>query len=186
MSSDRKFLHVSRLHPHPGNVRDDLGDLAGLAESIRVHGILQPIVVEPVPLGGAQFQIVAGHRRYAAARKAGLDTVPVVFREKREDVEPEELMLVENLQRADLNPMDKAEAMGKLRAKGYTAPRIAASIGLSEPTVYSYLMLLDLDEKSRQKIRRGEVAASTAMTAIRETRKRQRKRQGKPQMGGGE
>lgn len=186
MNGDRKMLHVSRIRPHPGNVRGDLGDLSGLVASIRAHGILQPIVVEDRPLSGGQFQIVAGHRRYEAAKKAGLDMVPVVFAKAGADTEPEELMLVENLQRSDLNPMDKAEAMGKLKAKGYTVPRIAASIGLAEPTVYQYLMLLNLDEKSRQKIREGEVAASTAVSAIRETRKRQRKREGRPQMGGGE
>lgn len=186
MTPDRKFLHVSRLKSHPRNVRDDLGDLAGLAESIRAHGILQPIVVEQAPMGGGQFLIIAGHRRYAAARKAGLDMVPVTFREPREDVEPEELMLVENLQRSDLNPMDKAEAMGKLKAKGYTVARIAASIGLAEPTVYQYLTMLTLDEASRAKIRAGDVAMSTVTSAIRETRKRQRRREGKPQMGPGE
>lgn len=186
MTNDRKMLHVSRMRPHPGNVRDDLGDLSGLVASIRAHGILQPIVVEDQPLGGGQFQIIAGHRRYAAARRAGLDMVPVVFAKTAEGTEPEELMLVENLQRADLNPMDKAEAMGKLRKKGYSASRIASSIGLSEPTIYQYLTLLTLDEASRRKIREGEVSASTAMGAIRETRKRQRKREGKPQMGPGE
>lgn len=184
--SNLRHLHVSRIKPHPGNVRDDLGDLSGLVESIKAHGILQPIVVEPVPLGGSQYQIIAGHRRYAAAKRAGLDMVPVTFREAREDVEPEELMLVENLQRADLNPMDKAEAMGKLKAKGYTVPRIAASIGLAEPSVYQYLTLLTLDEASRAKVRAGDVAMSTVTAAIREARQRQRKREGRPQMGPGE
>ncbi len=186
MTGDRKMLHVSRIRPHPGNVREDLGDLSGLVASILQHGILQPIVVEPQPLSSGQFRIIAGHRRYAAAKKAGLDMVPVTFREARDDVEPEELMLVENLQRSDLNSMDKAEAIGKLRNKGYSVPRIASSIGLAEPTVYSYLSLLSLDEASRRKIREGEVSASVAMGAIRETRKRQRRRQGKPQMGPGE
>ena len=69
----QQHLHVSRLTPHPANVRDDLGDLTDLADSIRENGILQPIVVQSVPAGGGQFQIVAGHRRYAAARKAGLE-----------------------------------------------------------------------------------------------------------------
>jgi ParB/RepB/Spo0J family partition protein len=184
--SQINLMHVSRIRPHPGNVRDSLGDLSGLVESIKAHGILQPIVIEPTPLHGAQFQIIAGHRRYAAAKRAGLDMVPVTFRTAREDVEPEELMLVENLQRTDLNPMDKAEAMGKLKAKGYSAARIAKSIGLAEPTVYQYLTMLSLDEASRAKIRAGDVAMSTVTAAIRETRKRQRTREGKPQMGPGE
>lgn len=79
-----RTLHVSRLRPHPGNVREDLGDLSGLVTSILQHGILQPLVVEPQPLSPGQFLIIAGHRRYAAARKAGLDMVPVVFRDAGE------------------------------------------------------------------------------------------------------
>jgi len=183
--SAQRMLHVSRIRPHPRNVRDDLGDLDGLVTSVLQHGILQPLVVEPQPLSAGQFLIIAGHRRFAAARKAGLDMVPVVIREAGE-AEPEELMLVENLQRADLNPMDRAEAMGKLKARGYSVTRIASGIGLSEQTVYQCLALLNLDEKSRQKIRDGDVSASVAIAAIRETRKRQRKREGRPQMGPGE
>jgi ParB family chromosome partitioning protein len=184
--SQQKFLHVSRIRPHPGNVRDDFGDLSGLAESIRAHGILQPIVVEPRPLGGGQFQIIAGHRRFAAARRAGLDAVPVVFSSRADGTEPEELMLVENLQRADLNPIDKAKALGALRRKGYTVARICASIGLSDATVYNYLALLELDAASQEKIRAGAVSAADALDGIRRLRKQRRKREGKPQMGPGD
>src|ERR1700733_9465237 len=156
----QQHLHVSRLTPHPANVRDDLGDLTDLADSIREHGILQPIVVQSVPAGGGQFQIVAGHRRYAAARKAGLDMVPVVIRDSAEPAKVVELMLVENLQRADLNPMDKAEAMGKLRSHGYSTLDIAKAIGVSDATVYQFLSLLRLDKPSQDKIRAGEVTKS--------------------------
>jgi ParB family chromosome partitioning protein len=180
------MLHVSRIKPHPANVRDDLGDLSGLVDSIKAHGILQPIIVEQQPLSSGQFVIIAGHRRYAAAKRAGLDMVPVVFGNRPEGTEPEELMLVENLQRADLNPMDKAEAMGKLRKKGYSATRIAASIGLSDQSVYNYLMLLDLAPKSQQQIRDGILATADALAGIRRVRKRQRTAQGKPPMGSGE
>lgn len=184
--ADRKVLHVSRVRPHPSNVREDLGDLSGLVASIRAHGILQPIVVEDQPLGGGQFQIIAGHRRYAAAKKAGLDMVPVVFAQAAEDTEPEELMLVENLQRSDLNPIDKAKAFGALRKKGYSVARICASVGVSDATVYTYLSLLDLDAASQEKVRAGHVSASDAVAGIRRLRKAQRQRQGKPQMGPGE
>lgn len=181
-----KMLHVSRIKPHPRNVRDDLGDLSGLVDSIKAHGILQPIVVEPQSPGSGQFIIIAGHRRYAAAKRAGLDMVPVVIRERPEGTEPEELMLVENLQRTDLNPMDKAEAMGALRKKGYTAPRIAASIGLSDQSVYNYLMLLDLAPRSQQQIRDGILSVADALAGIRRVRARQRKAGGKAPMGSGE
>lgn len=181
-----KVLHVSRIKPHPRNVRDDLGDLSGLVESIKAHGILQPLVVEPQPLGSGQFIIIAGHRRYAAAKRAGLDMVPVIIRELAEGTEPEELMLVENLQRADLNPMDKAEAMGALRKKGYSAARIATSIGVSDQSVYNYLLLLDLAPRSQQQVRDGILSTADALGGIRRARKTQRKREGKPPMGSGE
>lgn len=180
ISDGRKVLHISRIKPHPRNVRDDLGDLDGLTESIKAHGILQPIVVEPQPLGSGQFVIIAGHRRHAAARRAGLEMVPVVFRERPEGTEPEELMLVENLQRADLNPMDKAEAMGALQKKGYSTRRIAASIGLSEQSVYNYLMLLELAPATKKRVRAGTLSAADAQQAVRRTRQRQRKAEGKP------
>src|SRR5215469_12536191 len=180
--SAQRQLHVSRIKPHPANVRDDLGDLGGLVTSILQHGILQPLVVEPQPAGSGQFVIIAGHRRYAAAKKAGLDMVPVVIRD-RGDAQPEELMLVENLQRADLNPIDKAEAMGALRRKNYSVARIASSIGLSEATVYNYLALLDLDESSRDKIRDGKLFAADALAGIRRVRKRDRARNGKAAIG---
>lgn len=183
MNGDRKMLHVSRIRPHPGNVRGDLGDLAGLVASIRAHGILQPIVVEDRPLSSGQFQIVAGHRRYEAAKKAGLDMVPVIFAKAAADTEPEELMLVENLQRADLNPIDKARAFGKLRRKGYTVARICASVGVSDATVYTYLALLDLDAASQEKVRSGQVSASDAVAGIRRLRKQRRTREGKPAVG---
>lgn len=182
MSAPR-HLHVSRIRPHPDNVREDLGDISGLAASIKKHGILQPIVVEQQPPGSGQYVIIAGHRRYAAARRAGLDMVPVTFRDTGQ-AQPEELMLVENLQRADLNPMDKAEAMGALRKKGYTVARIAESVGLSDATVYNYLSLLELDGTSRAKIREGNLSAADALSGIRRVRSRNRKREGRAPMGG--
>jgi ParB family chromosome partitioning protein len=181
--NDRKMLHVSRVRSHPGNIRGDLGDLSGLVASIRVHGILQPIVVEDQPLPSGQFQIIAGHRRFEAAKKAGLDVVPVVFAHAAGHSEPEELMLVENLQRADLNPIDKARAYGKLRGKGYSVARICARVGVSDATVYTYLALLDLDKASQEKVRSGEVSASDAVAGIRRLRKQRRAREGKPRVG---
>jgi len=182
MTASRNFAHVSQLHPHPDNIREDLGDISDLAASVRAHGILQPIAVEHHPDKPGHYQIIAGHRRYAAARRARLEMVPITFRQPS-DAQPEELMLVENCQRADLNPMDKAEAMGKLRAKGYTAVRIARSIGMSDATVGYYLALLDLDVKSQEKIRAGNLSAGDAVAAVRRVRKRQRKADGKPAVG---
>lgn len=173
-------VHVSRLAPHPANVRDDLGDLADLAASIRVHGVLQPIVVQPHVQGGGRYLILAGHRRYAAAKKAGLDMVPVTVRQGADDPgKVIEIMLVENLQRADLNSMEKAEAMGALKNRGYRVADIAQAVGISEQAVYQYLSLLELDAAGREMIRSGELTKSTAVAAIAEHRKRSRARTGK-------
>jgi ParB family chromosome partitioning protein len=177
------FAHVSRIRPHPSNVRDDLGDLTELADSIRSQGILQPIVVQPDPKARGHFIVLGGHRRLAAAKLAGLDEVPVVVREAAGAAKAIEVMLVENCQRADLNPMDKAEAMGKLRDHGYSQAAIAKAIGLSAQTVSSSLALLELDGPSRERVRSSQVAASTAIAAVRGTRKRQRRARGNAPMG---
>ena len=92
-------------------------------------------------------------------------------------------MLVENLQRADLNPMDKAEAMGALRKKGYTATRIAERVGLSMSTVSYYLSLLELDLKSQEAIRSGALSAADGVGAVRRVRKRDRAKAGQPARG---
>jgi ParB family chromosome partitioning protein len=186
MTASKHYAHISRLHPHPDNIRDELGDISGLAASVAVHGILQPVVVEHHPDKPGHYQIIAGHRRFAAAKRARLEMVPIAFRQAAKDspaAEPEELMLVENCQRADLNPMDKAEAMGKLRKKGYSNIRIARSIGLSDATVGYYLSLLDLDVKSQEAIRRGDLSASDGVSAVRRVRAKDRKRDGRPAMG---
>ncbi|MGH3189616.1 MAG: ParB/RepB/Spo0J family partition protein [Streptosporangiaceae bacterium] len=182
----QKYVHIDRVHPHPGNIRSDLGDLTETAASMRAHGVLQPIVVQPHPQISGAYQVLAGHRRLAAARLAGHDQVPVVIRQPPPGVAVEELMLVENCHRRDLSPMDKAEAMGALRARGYPAARIARSIGLAESTVGHYLALLDLAPAAQAKVRSGELSAADAVAAVRRVRKRQRAHDGKPAMGGGD
>jgi ParB family transcriptional regulator, chromosome partitioning protein len=181
-TSAARLVHVSRIHPHPDNIREDLGDLSDMVASVKAHGILQPLVVEMHPELPGCYQLIAGHRRLAAAKRARLDQVPVMIRTGTA-APPEELMLVENLQRADLNPMDKAEAMGRLRKRGYSNIGIARSIGVSDATVGYYLALLDLDVKSQEAIRRGDLSAGDAVAAVRRTRARTRKREGGPAAG---
>jgi ParB family transcriptional regulator, chromosome partitioning protein len=180
MPSNDGFAHVLRIDPHPANVRDDLGDLTGLAASIREHGIVQPLVVQPNPRRPGAFIVVAGHRRLAAAKLAGLDEVPVSIRAAAGPGNAIELMLVENCQRSDLNPMEKAEAMGRLRAHGYTAARIAKATGLTISTISYYLSLLVLDAASRELVRDGQVKAAEAVTAVRSVRASDRRSAGKP------
>jgi ParB family transcriptional regulator, chromosome partitioning protein len=177
------FASVLRIDPHPSNVRDDLGDLADLAESIRSQGILQPIIVQPNPRKHGCYVVLGGHRRLAAAKLAGLDEVPIVVREAAGAAKAIEVMLVENCQRADLNPMDKAEAIGQLRKHGYSQTAIGRAIGLSGATVSYYLSLLELDGPSRERVRASEVSAAMAIAAVRGTRKRRRKKSGAAPMG---
>ena len=176
--SGQKHVHVSRIHPHPDNVREELGDLTETAASIRAHGILQPLLVEPHPAIDGAYPVLAGHRRLAAAQLAGRDPLPLGIRRSPAGTAPEELMLVENCQRRDLGPMEKAAAMGALRGKGYTAARIARSVGLTDSTVRFYLTLLALDTTSQDKIRTGNLSAADAVAGVRRVRKRARRKNG--------
>jgi ParB family chromosome partitioning protein len=173
---------ISRVHPNPRNIRSEIGDIEETAASIQAHGILAPISVEPMPGIPGHWRIIAGHRRLAAAKAAGLQAVPITVREP-DGSEPEELMLIENCHRRDLSIMDKAEAMGTLRSKGLSVARIAKSTGFSEATIYTYLALLDLDDKTRQMVRDGRLTASDALAGVRRARKQRRRREGKPAVG---
>jgi len=174
---------ISRVHPHPDNIREDMGDLEETTESVRAAGILQALLVEPMPGMPGHWRVIAGHRRLAAGKAAGLKKVPVIVREP-DDRAPEELMLIENCHREGLTAIDKAEAMGKLRKeRGYSVAKIAKSTGFKEPTIYTYLALLDLDGKTRQMVRDGRLTVTDALAGVRRVRKQKRKRQGRPDVG---
>ncbi|MQY07239.1 ParB/RepB/Spo0J family partition protein [Actinomadura macrotermitis] len=116
------YLDASLIHPHPANVREDLGDLTELIDSIRANGLLQPLVVRPHPTRDGHFELLAGHRRHAAALQAGRhgERLPVVVRHGvNDDGRAIEVMLIENCQRRELTPMEKAEALGALVNRGY-------------------------------------------------------------------
>lgn len=170
-------LPIEQLTAHPGNVRHEVGDLSELALSIREHGILQPLTVTEGP--DATFLLIAGHRRLGAAVQAGLSRVPVVIRhDVTDEGEQLVLMLVENCQRVDLNPVEKAEAFGALRNRGLTVAEIARQVGVSAGTVYHYLALLELDDDERVELRRGNFTTADAMTMVRNQRLAQRKHTG--------
>ena len=129
-------LPIEKLEPHPDNIRKDLGDLDDLVTSIRAHGILQPLVVVPHPVKAGRYQVLGGNRRLAAARIAGLTSLPVMIRQADIGASKAiQVMLVENCQRADLNPVEKAVALGRLRDFGLTTVRIAKAVGISDATV---------------------------------------------------
>ena len=156
---------IERLAPNPDQPRSapEKADLAGLAASIASQGVIEPVVVRT---RGEDFEIVAGERRWRAARQAGLATIPVVVREI-----PEEnralLALVENLQRQDLNPIEEAVAFRRLATDGgMTHDRIAREVGRTRPAVTNALRLLDLAPEVRRRIETGQLRAAAGRALI--------------------
>jgi ParB family transcriptional regulator, chromosome partitioning protein len=138
--------------------------LEELAESIRQHGVLQPLLVRPLPGGG--YQLVAGERRYRASRIAGLREVPVVIRELS-DVETMEIAIIENLQREDLNPIEEAEGLQALIDRcGFTQDQVAASVGKSRPAIANSLRLLKLPPEVREMTKSGAISAGHARALL--------------------
>ena len=154
-------IAVSQLDPTPDQPRRtfDTQALEALAESIRQAGVLQPLLVVE---NGARYRIVAGERRYRAARMAGLQSVPCVVRDMTEQ-ERMEAALIENLQREDLNPIEEAAGIRALMEEcGYTQELAAKRVGRSRPAVANLLRLLQLPESIRELVKAGELSAGHA------------------------
>jgi ParB family chromosome partitioning protein len=157
-----RTLPIDSLRPNRFQPRSHFADaqLEELTESIRTQGIVQPLVVTPE---GEGWAIIAGERRWRAARRAGLESVPVVVREVADDRELLELALVENLQRSDLNPVEEAEAYAALQEKfGLSQEAVAARVGKARTTVTNALRLLRLPEEVRELLREGQLTAGQA------------------------
>jgi ParB family chromosome partitioning protein len=156
-------LPVDRLAPNrmQPRTRMDEAALAELADSIRAQGVLQPIVVTPE--AGERYSIIAGERRWRASQLAGLDTVPVVVREVKDERELLELALVENLQRSDLNPVEEAEAYQQLRKDfSLSQEQIGQRVGKSRPAIANALRLLNLPDEVQEMLRQGQLTAGQA------------------------
>ena len=152
-------LALSEIEPNRDQPRKqfDPAGLAELADSIKQHGVLQPLVVRPLPDGG--YQLVAGERRWRAARMAGLSQVPVVIKEL-DDAQVLELALIENLQRQDLNPMEEAAGYQELMDRfGLTQEQVSAKVGKSRPVVANALRLLHLPTPVRELMQAGQLSA---------------------------
>jgi ParB/RepB/Spo0J family partition protein len=153
--------------PSPHNPRTHIPDsaLSELADSIRERGVLQPLRVrrlaEPAE-GGELYELVAGERRWHAARIAGLTSVPVVLSTAQTEAEVRLEQLVENLQRADLSPLEVARGYQDMARLGMTQTQIAAQVGKSQPVIASYLGLLDLPADVQQLVVSGALKASHA------------------------
>lgn len=143
-------LRLSDIEPNKNQPRHIFDDeaLAELSESIREHGVLQPLIVRPLP--DSSYQLVAGERRWRASRLAGLTEVPVIVRSLT-DSEVAVIALIENLQREDLNPIEEAEGIARLIEQyGFTQEQAAEKLGKSRPALTNTLRLMSLPEKVRE------------------------------------
>lgn len=142
----------------------DTDSLEELAESIRQHGVLQPLLVRPIP--GGRYQIVAGERRWRAARLANLSEVPVIIRDL-DDTQVMVLAMIENLQREQLNPAEEAEGYRRLRDEfGMTQEEIAEKVGKSRPVVANALRLTGLDKAILDMLREGKISVGHAKVIL--------------------
>lgn len=161
-----KKLPLHKIEPNPDQPRRDFDpeELEELAESIRTHGVIQPLTVREMPNG--YYQIIAGERRWRASRLAGLEEIPAVIIEA-DDKKAMELALIENLQRSDLNPVEEANGYDSLiREYGLTQEEAAARVGKSRPAVANALRLLSLCEGVLDKVRSGELTAGHARAIL--------------------
>ena len=164
--SEAVTIAINDIEPNRGQPRHEFNEeaLQELADSIAAHGILQPLLLRPFPDGG--YQIVAGERRWRAARMAGLREVPAVIRDLTEQ-EVMELALIENLQREDLSPLEEAQGYQSLMEQyGFTQEEVAKSVGKSRPVVANALRLLKLPEEVRDMLAEGLITTGHARTLL--------------------
>lgn len=159
-------LGINDIEPNRDQPRKhfDEAALSELADSIALHGVIQPLLVRPISDGG--YQLIAGERRWRASRLAGLSEVPVVIREMT-DSEAMELALIENLQREDLNPIEEAEGY-KLLMDTYslTQEQAAERVGKSRPAVANAMRLLALPEEVLDLIKEGRISSGHGRTLL--------------------
>lgn len=159
-------LDLGRVHPNPHQPRKtfDQHALEELTDSIRRHGVLQPIVVRP---SGAGYEIVSGERRWRASRAAGRLTVPAIVRTDIRDDQMLELAMVENLQRQDLDAMERAQGYrDMMESLQVTQEQVAEKVGLKRSTVANHLRLLDLPVVAQDAVRKGLITMGHARALL--------------------
>jgi len=162
------LVPIAFVVPNPNNPRRNFGDaeLADLAQSIREHGIVQPVVVRPSASRRDHYEIIAGERRWRAAQRAGLTDLPVIIRDVDDRVALE-LAIIENVQRADLNPVEEALGYQRLIDEhSYTQADLAQIIGKSRSHVANTLRLLKLPDVIRDMLVNGTLSAGHARTLV--------------------
>ncbi|MBM6687759.1 ParB/RepB/Spo0J family partition protein [Collinsella tanakaei] len=159
------MVSISEIHPNPNQPRTHFNEteLEELSESIRAHGVLQPLLVRKDDSG---YEIIAGERRYQASKIAGLEEVPVVIKDV-DDQEMLQLALIENLQRSDLNPIEEAKGYRQLiRASGMTQEALSKAVSKSRSTITNSLRLLDLPQRVQDLLFEGKLTAGHARAIL--------------------
>ncbi|MGB9792133.1 MAG: ParB/RepB/Spo0J family partition protein [Thermacetogeniaceae bacterium] len=152
-------IPLDKIEPGPFQARQDFDEesIAELAASIKAHGVMQPIVVRPI--AGDRYQLIVGERRWRACREAGLQSIPAVIR-RVDDLASSEMMLIENVQRKDLNPIEEAQAYRRLIEEfGLTQEEISERVGKSRPFIANALRLLQLPQEVQSFIAKGLLSA---------------------------
>ena len=165
-NSPYKLLPIYKVEPNPDQPRRDFDEeeLEALADSITAHGVIQPLTVRELPTG--YYQIIAGERRWRAARIANLEEIPAVIIEA-DDKKTMELALIENLQRQDLNPVEEAMGYHTLMSEyGLTQEETASQVGKSRPAVANALRLLSLNPDVLLMVRKGSLSAGHARAVL--------------------
>lgn len=159
------MVSLSEIHPNPNQPRTHFNEteLEELSESIRAHGVLQPLLVRK---NGDGYEIIAGERRYQASKIAGLEEVPVVIKDV-DDQEMLQLALIENLQRSDLNPIEEAKGYRQLiKASGMTQEALSKAVSKSRSTITNSLRLLDLPQRVQDLLFEGKLTAGHARAIL--------------------
>jgi ParB family chromosome partitioning protein len=170
-------LPIDAISPNPHQPRRLFADadLASLADSIRRHGVLQPVLVREAPPGAVRpYELVVGERRWRAAKRAGLETIPATI----QNVTPQALLevaLVENVQRRDLNPIELALAFRELVEAGRTQEQIGEQVGLERSTVANHLRLLELPKEAQEDVEAGRLSVGHAKALLQVTNPERRR-----------
>lgn len=165
VSGQENKVSIQEIHPNPNQPRTHFNEtqLQELSESIREHGVLQPLLVRKNPEG---YEIIAGERRYQAAKLAGIEELPVIIKDV-DDQEMLALALIENLQRSDLNPIEEAKGYRQLiQASGMTQEALSKAVSKSRSAITNSLRLLDLPEVVQDMLYDGKLSAGHARAIL--------------------
>ncbi len=166
--ASERYIPIEQIYPNPDQPRRtfDPDDLEDLANSIKTKGVIQPLIVRAHPTKDASFEIVAGERRWRAAQKAQLHQVPVVVR-NLDDQSVLEIAIIENIQRADLNPIEEAIGYRQLMDRfGHTQEKLGEALGKSRSHIANLLRLLNLPDEIQQMVTDGQLSAGHARALI--------------------